>query len=187
MAKPNSARAADAAEPIAAAAPAVPASRIVALGTVVELEIDDPLSSKTNKEGDFFHLHLVDPIVRDGVILVPGGTTGMGQVTFAERSGIGGKPGKLIIAARYLEYGGTRLPLGHFHFGKVGQDNTNAALVVSMAFGLPGLFVTGGEVNVTVGARANARLTADVNLPAAQASVSAAPSESVTTTGEIKP
>ncbi len=149
----------------AVAAPPVAAPGEVAKDTVVDLIIDDTVSSKTSKDGDQFHLHLAEPIVRDGKVIVPAGAHGMGEVIHAAPAGFAGKAGELIIAARYLDCGAVRLPLGHFRFGRTGQDNTNATLAVVIAIGLPGLFITGGNVVVQPGVSAHARVTADVILP----------------------
>jgi hypothetical protein len=134
-------------------------------GTPVVIEIAEPLSSKTCKLGDHFRLRLAEPIVKDGVTLVPAGAEGAGEVIDVGRSGIGGKPAKLIIAARYVDYQGVRLSLGHFRFGAAGDDRVNTSMAISIAVGLPGLFVTGGEVNVPVGTRGKAQLIAPATLP----------------------
>jgi len=69
---------------------------------------------------------------------------------------------------RYLDLGGVRVPLGHFRFGKIGEDNTTAADITTALIGLPGLFITGGEVRVPVGTHGVARTTADVDVAAAK-------------------
>ena len=152
-------------DPAQTATPAAAAPSKVAKDTVVDLEIDDHISSKTNKDGDLFHFHLVEPIVQDGKVVVPASVHGVGEVIHAARAGFGGTPGELIIAARYLDCSGVRLPLGHFRYGMTGHDNSDLTLAAVIAVGLPGLFITVGNVNVQPGTRAHARVTADVILP----------------------
>jgi hypothetical protein len=134
-------------------------------GTVVEIEIDEFLSARKSYEGQQFQLHLAEPIVRDGRTLAPAGAHGMGEVIEAKRPGIGGKPGVLTLAARYVEVRGVRLGLGHFGFSRTGHDAYGASMAVGMAVGLPGLLVTGDDVKVNPGTRAYAKINADVQLP----------------------
>lgn len=140
----------------------------VLAGTVVALEIEQALTSKTNKDGDHFTIHLAEPISRNGVILVPAGTPGVGEVIHSRHAGWDGKPGELIIMARYLDFNGVHLPLGHLRFGVSGHDNSNVAFWTDVTIGI-GFLIAGGEVQVPVGARVSARIATDVQLPPAPA------------------
>ena len=148
-------------------------------GTVVAIEIDEFLSARKSFEGQQFQLHLAEPIVRDGRVLVPAGAKGLGEVIEAKRPGIGGKPGVLTLAARYVDAGPVRIRLGHFGFSRAGHDEVAASMAVGMAVGLPGLLITGDDVKVNAGTRAYAKLVADVPLPAAP---TAAPAGATPTT-----
>ena len=145
-------------------APTPAGDAVIPAGTVVYLEIDDPLSAGRSFEGQTFRLHLAEPIVVGGQILVPAGTHGGGEVIEAKRPGMGGKPGALIVAARYLVLGETCIPLGHFRYGRAGRDNVDQSLVVGIAVGLPGLFITGGDVKIAPGLQASAKVSSDVSL-----------------------
>jgi hypothetical protein len=171
--------------PAPAASPAVPqtsASVKVPAGTVVDIAIDEALSGSASHEGQTFRLHLAQPIVIDGLTVVPAGTEGAGEVIEAKGPGLAGRPGVLIIAARYLEFSGARIPLGHLRYGQTGHDNTGASMAVQIAVGLPGVLITGGDVKAPVGMAASARVTSDVVLPDAPAA-SAAPNPDQTKQG----
>jgi len=140
--------------------------------TVVEIEIVDRMNSRLNHAGEHFAIRLVEPIIVDGRVVVPAGTPGVGEVVHAARARAGGKAGELILAARYLEMASTRVPLRSLRYGRSqGTDNSGAVNVGNMvaAAVLPvasvlGFLVSGGEVDIPPGTRANARLAADTQL-----------------------
>lgn len=158
------------------------AAAVVAAGTVVELELAEPLTSKLNKRGDKFAIRLAEPIRSKAGILIPAGATGVGEVISAAKAGMLGKPGELLLAARYLEYNGERVPLRTFRMGASGKNN--AAVVMAASFVIPLAFVIpGGDIEMPAGARANAKLTGDLVLPVAAAlAAEPAPTDTTTTT-----
>ena len=145
------------------AVPGIPAM------TPVDIEILDAVSSKISKPGDLFRIRLAEPIEVDGKTLVPAGVEGQGEVVHAAKARAAGKAGELILAARYLDFGGTRLPLRSFGYGKAaGKDRTDTAFAVAVGAGsVFALFVSGGQMEVPAGTRANAKLSAAVTLPVA--------------------
>jgi hypothetical protein len=167
MAGPAAAQTEPAAAP-AAAPPADPGRPHVASGTPVDIELAELVSSKTHKRGDKFALRLALPIVLDGRIVVPAGVTGVGQVVDAASSGPLGRPAKLLLAARYLDFNGGQIPLRTLQLGRAGTDNSNAVMAASFIpyVGLLGLFVHGGEIEIPAGQRAQAKLAADLDAPA---------------------
>lgn len=140
--------------------------------TVIEIEITDTVNSKTNSSRDSFAFRLAEPIAVDGRVLVPAGTPGVGEVVHAARARAGGKAGELILAARYLDYEGTRIPLRSLRYGpSQGRDNSGAVTTGAMvaAATIPmaamiGYLIAGGEVNVPAGTRANAQTATELVL-----------------------
>ena len=124
------------------------------------------MGSKISHIGDTFALRLAEPIVVDGKVVLPAGIPGRGEVIHAAKAGWGGRAGELILAARYLDCGGLHIPLGHFHFGKAGEDRAETALGVGLVVPLASFLIAGGEVVISPGVRANAKVTAEVDLPA---------------------
>lgn len=139
----------------------------IAAGTPVELEITETISSSQRKRGDKFALRLHAPLSIEGATVVPAGATGVGQVVHAAAARGGGKPGELLLAARYLDHGGTQLPLRSLKFGVTGKDNTGVALGVSMAIGPFAHFIRGHEIEIPAGTIVSARIAQDVVLPPA--------------------
>jgi len=203
----TSARANQGAANAISAAPAATAGSAIASSSAPSLPADTPvvleiltaLSSAKAKRGDKFQLRLAQPLALAGAVALPPGTTGVGEVVHVARRGASGKPGELLLAARYLEYQGHRVPLRGFKLGGTGKSRAELALSVGIALGLPGMFVTGGEIEIPAGTQASARTAQAVELgsrvaPAASDSIvpaAAAPTAGASTsaaksiTGEV--
>jgi hypothetical protein len=143
--------------------------------TRVELEVADGVSSRTATRGANFGLRVREDVVVDGRVVVPAGTTGIGQVVHAQRKGIGGKPGELIVAARRLDLPGGPLRL-RSSFGAAGKPRIGAAVATTVAFGVLGVLVKGSDTELPAGAALSARTAEDYPTP-----ISEAPGNSVTT------
>lgn len=137
-------------------------------GTVVEVELVDKLSSSTNLLADKFAIRLAQPISKDGVEVIPAGATGQGEVIDAAKAGMGGKQGKLIISARYLDLNGHRVRIRGMTLMASGKSRVDLATGVLLVpyVGVAAVFVQGGEIEIPAGARATVKLAEDVDLPA---------------------
>lgn len=159
--------------PLPSSAPAAPAiaestgcCRIVA-GTVVDLEIMEPINSFKQHRGDNFALRLAESVAVDGRVVIPAGTPGVGQIVHAQAAHSGGAAGELILAARHLDYAGQQLPLRGLKLGATGKDNTGLALGVTIAAGPFAMFIRGREIEIPAGTRVNAKLAQDFVIPSA--------------------
>lgn len=152
-------------------APARKPCCVAPAGTVVQVELSDPVSTKVKKPGDSFALRLSAPLIVNGRILLRAGTPGVGQVIESARPGIGGKPAELVLAARYLTRRRARVPLEGLQLASAGHDNSQAAQVVGLSgfafapLGFAGLAVKGGDVTFASGTTATAKLASDIVLP----------------------
>lgn len=136
-------------------------------GTEVELEIGETLNSAIRQRGDKFAIRLHAPLSHDDAIVIPAGTTGVGEIVHADRAHGGGKPGELLIAARYLELAGTQVPLRGLKFGGQGQDKTKVAIGTAIAIGVLAQFIHGKEIEIPAGTVVSAKLAQDVPLQVA--------------------
>ena len=91
----------------------------------------------------------------------------------AAKARAAGKPGELILAARYVEHGGQRIRLRSFNFGpastgKSHVDTAHAINVASAAVPIVPivLFIVGGQVDVPAGTAAHAKLAEPLNVAA---------------------
>lgn len=157
-ASPAYAQQADAASASAVCAHAIPAL------TPVRIEILADLGSATSHSLDSFPLRLAEPIVVDGVEVVPAGSTGQGEVVHAKKAGGSGTPGELVLAARWLDVCGQRLRLRSMNFaasgtGAIGAVNAvNAISAASLLpVGLIGFAISGRNVTYATGTLAWAK------------------------------
>jgi len=136
--------------------------------TPVRVEISAHLNSAVSKIGDHFAIRLAAPINLDGGLEIPAGIEGVGEVVHAAKSGFGGRAGELLLAARYLDYRGVRIPLRSLIFApELGKSREGTAMGVAIAGGLVGgvaaMFISGGEVNIPPGTMVYAKTAAAVN------------------------
>ena len=122
-----------------------------------------------NKIGETFPIRLSSPILIGESVIVPAGTSGSGDIVHASKSSFGGKPGELVLAVRWLDHEGIKIPLRSLKYmatSKPGQgkDNTNTAAAIGAAVGIVAMFITGGEVNIAAGTIAFAKTAAPVTI-----------------------
>lgn len=142
-----------------------PASPIIPALTPVSIEIMTTINSAANKIGEHFPIKLAAPIPLADGREVPAGIMGSGDVVHAAKSRFGGKAGELILAVRYLDWNGVRIPLRSLTYTRPehGRDNTGAATATAIVISpVLALFITGGEVNIPAGTIAFAKTSAAV-------------------------
>lgn len=171
------------AEPAPAAVPAPAAApAFVPKNTLINVEVTDLVTTRTAVIDDTFNLKLVDPVMLNGAVVIPAGTIGKGVVIDAGKPGIGGKPGKLVVSARYLDLNGRQIPIRALKLDLTARSNSGQAVAVTMAIGMAGLLVTGGHMEIQSGMRGTAKLVNDFVPGDAPPAVSpAAPSEPAAT------
>jgi len=141
--------------------------------TPVAITIMADLDSKQNHEGDKFPIALASAVTIDNVPVLPSGALGEGEVVHAARARAAGKPGELIINARFVSCNGVRVPLGHLHFMATGDDRSHNPLFLAPYVFVSAAFVSGGQMRIMHGTRVEAQTTAEVRLPHAMASCAA--------------
>lgn len=141
--------------------------------TPVQVELSEPLSSRTSVTGQAFAFLLVSPIRIDGVELIAAGTKGQGEVVHAKKTGVG-VGGELVLAARYLQVGDHRLRLRSMHLNGTGRDQQGLAFAVGVAVGFPALFVRGKHIDVPAGAFADVKTAEAFWIDSTTASASSA-------------
>jgi hypothetical protein len=179
---------------IAAPAVAAPATLQIPAGTEIVVEILSPLSSRTSQLGQTFGLRLRNPVMVGDQIAIPAGTTGAGEVVDAAPAGLGGRPGKLVVSARYLELNGQRIRIRGMTLNMSGESMTNTSTAVSLmpVVGIVGPFIQGGNIEIPAGASADARIavatavpvTAQAEAPPAPDAVAAETTTPTTTEGQ---
>jgi len=154
-----------AAAPAAVAAQAIPASEIVLRhGTRVPMQTVQPLSSKRALQGQRFDLEVREEVRVGGMLVIPKGAHGVGEVSRVVEKGMMGKPGKLEVRVMYVEVGGARIRLD----GKTKDKGASGAAGVVIAAPLIGLtgaaFVKGKSAVIPAGSSIDGFVYQDVPL-----------------------
>jgi hypothetical protein len=142
----------------------VPPLRLAA-DTRVFIELAEAVNSANRNRGDKFAIRLAAPIIVDGQIAAPAGATGVGEVVYAERGGAGGSPGKLVLAARYIDAGEVHIHLKAFTLAAAGDSDFRELQVASEFIGPAVMFIHGHNVLYPEGTRARAKVSEDAVLP----------------------
>lgn len=138
-----------------------PEAIVIPNGTPIVVEVTELVSTRTAKVGHMFALKLAEPLVWNGTVIIPEGTPGKGEVIDTGKPGMGGKPGKLVLAARYLEFEGRQVPIRALKMRMGARDNVSGAMAATVVVGVFGLAVTGGHMEAPAGMQATAKLGAD--------------------------
>lgn len=152
------------------AQPVVPAGQphtvTLPAGTPVDFVIVNPINSKLNQPGDKFRIKLAAPITLNGATVVPADTYGVGEVIHAARARAGGKPGELILTARYIEFRGVQVPLRSFNLGTRGENKTTAGMITAALAGPFAYLIVGGEIDIPANMSGYAKTASEIVIPA---------------------
>lgn len=119
-------------------------------GTTLRFEVQDAVSSATAKIGDTFRLQSRTRVLLNGAEALPSGLGAHGEVIHADRRGMLGKPGELLLKLRTMQWQGRSIKLRNSAAG-LADDKTNKAMTVSVLFGVAGFFVSGNNVEIPAG------------------------------------
>lgn len=151
--------------------------------------MDKDLTTATAHVGDRFHVTVVNDVIEQGTVVIPKGTPGYGEVTFATHKGGFGKQGILGIALRYLDLNGRMVALDG-RYREEGRGNDGAAAATMFAIGIFAVVVKGKTAIIPKGRELKARtgediaFTAGMPPPIAPAS---APADPATMPGDPQP
>ncbi len=157
-----------------------PMPMVIPKGTRLTIEIDAPLSSNISLPESRFTIHLAEDVMVDGWRVMMAGATGEGEVVHAAKAGWGGKAGELIINARFLDCGAVRLPIGKMRIAGRGANKTGEAIAASLVFSPAMFMVSGGNLSIPGGTRADAATLVDLPLATIEGSRCAVPASSST-------
>lgn len=134
--------------------------------TPVYISLIDPLGSKANKTGDVFAYTVARDVAIDGVVVIPAGTPGAGQVIHAKKAGGSGSSGELVLSPGELDLGGKAIRLRSLDMDAAGRDNMDIAAAVGIAAGPIGFLVRGKNFDYAAGFVGIAKTAQDLDFPA---------------------
>lgn len=160
------------------AAAQAPAAVVVPAGTYVLVATSEPLNSLTATTGAKVNMTLVKPLKAGETEVIPAGATVVGEIIHATPKANGGKPGEILVTARYIDVNGAKIPLKGLRLRAGGKDLSSASL---WAMGL----VKGSEAEMVAGTAGEARLSE--NLVVAAEGLRSEPVDPVTLAADAGP
>ena len=184
----------------AAIAPPATTSAILRVGTEIPLRLVEELTTKGKKlrVGQRFHLETSEPVMVQGVSVIPVGSPAVGEITDVRNKGMWGKSGHLGARILYVTVNGRQIRLSGAFDDKGVAGGVGAALVSGIVFLPAGFFMTGTSALVPAGSIVKSFVDEDVPLampvaaqaplvvgaPAAPLQVPTAASTTATSTGQ---
>jgi hypothetical protein len=152
-----------AAAPIAA--PTV-SSAILRVGTEIPLRLSEELTTKGKKlrVGNRFHLETSEPVMVQGVNVIPVGSPAVGEITDVRNKGMWGKSGHLAARILYVTVNGRQIRLSGAFDDKGVAGGIGAVAVSAIVFAPAGFFMTGTSAKVPAGTIVKSFVDEDVPL-----------------------
>jgi hypothetical protein len=152
--------------PAAPIAAPVMTTAILRVGTEVPLRLSQELTTKGKKlrVGDRFHLETSEPIMVQGVNVIPVGSPAMGEITDARNKGMWGKSGHLAARILYVTVNGRQIRLSGAFDDKGVAGGIGAVAVSAIVFLPAGFFMTGTSARIPAGSVIKSFVDEDVPL-----------------------
>jgi hypothetical protein len=157
---------APAAVPTAPIAAPVTTAAILRVGTVVPLRLSEELTTKGKKlrVGQRFHLETSEPVMVQGVSVIPVGSPAVGEITDVRNKGMWGKSGHLGARILYVTVNGRQIRLSGAFDDKGVAGGVGAVTVSALVFLPAGFFMTGTSAMVPAGTIVKCFVDEDVPL-----------------------
>jgi hypothetical protein len=101
----------------------------LAAGTVIPVTVDQTISSETSRAGDRFDATVYEPVVAEGVTVIPKHARATGHVIDAKPSGRLHSPGRLEIALSSVEVNGTSYDIDTSAASRSGKGHAKHNLI----------------------------------------------------------
>jgi len=155
-----------------AAAPAAPiaapatTTAILRVGTEVPLRLAEELTTQGKKlrVGNRFHLETSEPVMVQGVTVIPVGSPAVGEITDVRNKGMWGKSGHLAARLLYVTVNGRQIRLSGGFDDKGVAGGVGAVAVSALVFLPAGFFMTGTSARVPAGSVVKSFIDEDVPL-----------------------
>jgi hypothetical protein len=151
--------------PIAVAQGTGGSSSVLSSGTPITLKMAEALTTKTKTlvAGYLAHLEVLDPVMVNGVTVIPAGSPAIAEITDVRNKGMWGKSGRIAARLLYVTVGNRKIRLRGV-FDDKGVTGT-AGVVAAIAFvPVAGFFTTGTSASLPLGASVKGFIDEDVNL-----------------------
>ncbi|WP_420384162.1 hypothetical protein [Novosphingobium sp.] len=150
---------------LAVAAGSAPVPGVMPMGTPVTFRMAEAITTKdkTLETGYLAHLEVLEPVMLNGVVVIPAGSPAMAEITDVRNKGMWGKSGRITGRMLYVTVGDRKIRLRGVIDSK-GQTGT-AGVVASIALvPLAGFFTTGTSAAMPMGTTVKGFTDEDVTL-----------------------
>ena len=156
------------AAPIAALATT---NAVLRTGTPVPLKLSEELTTKGKKlrVGQRFRMETAEPVIVQGVTVIPAGSPAVGEITDARNKGMWGKSGHLAGRILYVTVNGRQIRLSGAFDDKGIAGGIGAVAVSALVFLPAGFFMTGTSAMLPIGTSVKGFVDEDVPLAMALA------------------
>ena len=141
------------------------------VGTEVPLALSEELTTagKKLRVGQRFHLETSEPVLLQGMTVIPVGSPAVGEITDARNKGMWGKSGHLAGRILYVTVNGRQIRLSGAFDDKGVAGGVGAVAVSALVFLPAGFFMTGTSARVPAGTIIKGFLDEDLPLAFAAA------------------
>lgn len=157
---------------------------VLRTGTVVPLRLSEQLTTKGKKlrVGQRFRMETSEPVVVQGVTVIPVGSPALGEITDVRNKGMWGKSGHLGARILYVTVNGRQIRLSGAFDDKGKAGGVGAAAVSALVFLPAGFFMTGTSALVPAGTIVKGFVDEDVTL-----SIAAVPQAPLAVAAPVQP
>ena len=147
-------------------APEVTGNAVLRTGTEIPLRLEEELTTKGKqlRVGQRIHLTTAEPVMVNGVNVIPVGTPAEGEITDVRNKGMWGKSGHLAARILYMTVYGRQIRLTGNFDDKGVAGGWGAAAVSAFVFLPAGFFMTGTSAKVPAGTVVKSFVGEDVPL-----------------------
>jgi hypothetical protein len=141
-------------------------SAILRVGTEVPLRLTQELTTKGKqlRVGNRFHLETSEPVIVQGINVIPVGSPAVGEITDVQNKGMWGKSGHLSARVLYVTVNGRQIKLSGAFDDKGVAGGIGAVAVSAIVFLPAGFFMTGTSAKVPAGSIVKGFVDEDVPL-----------------------
>lgn len=159
--------------PVAAAVPQ--GAAVLRTGTEVPLKLSEELTTKGKKlrVGQRFHMETAEPVVVQGVTVIPIGSPAVGEIIDVRNKGMWGKSGHLGARILFVTVNGRQIRLSGAFDDKGVAGGVGAVAASAIVFLPAGFFMTGTSARLPMGTLVKGFVDEDV--PLAMAAAAPAP------------
>ena len=138
---------------------------VLRTGTEVPLKLSEGVTTKGKKlkVGQRIHMEVAEPVMVNGMVVVPTGSPAMGEITEVRNKGMWGKSGHFTGRALYTTVNGRQMRLSG-GFDDKGVTGTAGVVGAIALVPIAGFFMTGTSAQLPIGAPVKAFMDEDVQL-----------------------